>query len=165
MSHRARPAPRLLSSQFSRAGEGIVLLPPNDDPRSDEEQWMISAFDTQTRAGLAGASVDSGGCKDLHVGVVAPGRSRGAHRHRGHNESIIVWGGSGVIRVERPGGAYQDYKVTPEQRVLVASPAGLGHGIKCDEGSASAMSIVACSDAPPTRGPDPASDYKIWSDW
>ena len=46
--------PHLLPSpQFSRAGEGIVLLPPNDDPRDDEEQWMISAFDAQTRAGLA----------------------------------------------------------------------------------------------------------------
>ena len=71
-----------------------------------------------------------------------------------------------MIRVERPGGAYHDYKVTTEQRVLVASPAGLGHGIKCHRrGSASAMSIVACSDAPPTRGPDPASEYQIWSDW
>ena len=50
-----------------------------------------------------------------------------------------------MVRVERPGGVVNDYRLKATDRVLIASPSGLGHAIKTDKGAAD-MVIVACAD-------------------
>ena len=61
-------------------------------------------------------------CKDLHLGTVGAGKSRGNHRHHNKNETLVLWGAAGVVRVERPGGVINDYSMGVGDRVLIASP-------------------------------------------
>ena len=139
-----------------------MLLPGDDDARSDgEDHWMTSVLNAVDEAGLKGPSR----CLDLHVGTVRPGGARGNHRHKTRDESLIVWGASGRIRVERPGMGYHDYVVDRDDVVVLAAPAGSAHAIKADDGEGNVMMLAACSDAPPTDGPDPNTDYRVWSDW
>ena len=132
ISHRARPAPRLLSSQFSRAGEGIVLLPPNDDPRSDEEQWMISAFDAQTR-GTRGRNRRLGGC-----GIFTWASSRPVAREaRTDIAARRVHHHLGRFRRDprrKTGGAYHDYKVTRSRGCWWRRRRGSGTGSNATKG-------------------------------
>jgi|TARA_B100000405_G_scaffold258904_1_gene193916 hypothetical protein len=140
----------------------LVLLPGDDDPRSDgEDHWMTSVLDAVKAAGLKGPSR----CLDLHVGTVRPGGARGNHRHKTRDESLIVWGASGRIRVERPGMGYHDYVVDRDDVVVLSAPAGSAHAIRADDGEGNVMMLAACSDAPPTDGPDPNTDYRVWKDW
>lgn len=157
------PLPRTSRSpQFSKRGEGLVLLPGDDDPRSDgEDHWMTSVLDAVDEAGLKGPSR----CLDLHVGTIRPGGARGNHRHKTRDESLIIWGASGRIRVERPGMGYHDYVVDRDDVVVLAAPAGSAHAIRADDGEGNVMMLAACSDAPPTDGPDPNTDYRVWKDW
>lgn len=148
--------------KLSKAGEGIVVLTATEDKRSGGDgHWMESMFHAQAAAGLSGAN-EGIGCLDVHVGTVGAGKSRGNHRHHNKNETIVIWGAGGVVRVERPGG-YDDYRLEPTTRVLVASPAGLGHAIKADPGGAD-LNLVACADAA-WDDANPATDYKVWKDW
>lgn len=103
------------------------------------------------------------GCKDMHIGTVGPGKSRGNHRHHNKNETIVLWGAAGTVRVERPGGVVNDYRLKPADRVLIASPSGLGHAIRTDKGGGD-MAIVACADLA-WDDAHPATDYKVWKDW
>ena len=139
-----------------------MLLPGDDDPRSDgEDHWMTSVLDAVDEAGLKGPSR----CLDLHVGTIRPGGARGNHRHKTRDESLIVWGASGRIRVERPGMGYHDYVIDRDDGVVLAAPAGSAHAIRADDGEGNVMMLAACSDAPPTDGPDPNTDYRVWKDW
>ena len=49
--------------------------------------------------------------------------------------------------------------------VVLAAPAGSAHAIRADDGEGNVMMLAACSDAPPTDGPDPNTDYRVWKDW
>ena len=114
--------------QLSKAGEGIISLTGKADARSGGDgHWMESLFHAQDAAGLVGAHPDLG-CKDMHIGTIGAGKSRGNHRHHNKNETIILWGASGVVRVERPGGVVNDYRLKATDRVLVASPSVRGGG-------------------------------------
>uniref|UniRef100_A0A7S0ST88 Cupin type-1 domain-containing protein n=1 Tax=Mantoniella antarctica TaxID=81844 RepID=A0A7S0ST88_9CHLO len=149
--------------KLSQVGEGVITLAGMADVRSGGDgHWMESLFHAQDAAGLVGAAAEHG-CRDMHVGTVGAGRSRGNHRHHNKNETIILWGAAGIVRVERPGGVISDFRVRPGDRVLVASPSGLGHAIKADRGGGDMM-LIACADAAwdPSH---PATDYQVWNDW
>ena len=51
--------------------------------------------------------------------------------------------------------------------ILVGSAIGaFGAGRLADAiGRRNVMMLAACSDAPPTDGPDPNTDYRVWKDW
>jgi hypothetical protein len=108
-------------ARLSKAGEGIIALEGKADVRSAAGHWMESLFHAQDAAGLVGAH-SSLGCVDMHVGTVGAGKSRGNHRHHNKNETIILWGAAGLVRVERPGEVVNDYRLKATDRVLIASP-------------------------------------------
>jgi len=67
------------------------------------------------------------------------------HRHHNKNETLVLWGAAGVVRVERPGGVINDYRMGVGDRVLIASPSGLGHAIKAAKGGADMNIVVGTS--------------------
>jgi hypothetical protein len=38
-------------------------------------------------------------CKDVHLGIILPGKTRGNHRHHTKNETFILWGAKTRWRV------------------------------------------------------------------
>jgi hypothetical protein len=146
---------------MSNLGEGAIKMPnDNGDKRNlNDLHWMAEMFKSAAAAGLTSAPKI---CRDVHFGTIERHKMRGNHRHHDKAEIFVAWNAKGVVRVERPGGEYTDYEFEEDDRVLISSPAKLGHAIK-NTGNGESMIIVACSDAEHTN--EQTNDYNIWADF
>lgn len=61
---------------------------------------------------------------------IGPGHTRGNHRHAAKNESILLFGGAVLFRLETHGGpGYVDFTLLRSQRAVFALPVGVAHAI------------------------------------
>lgn len=116
----------------------------------DKRGWIGNPFDALN------LFVGDLAVRDVHIGVIRAGGTRGNHRHHNKHELIIVFGAEMDLRVGEV-----TYKSSADDVLALRCPPGTPHLIHNIDGSGRQVSLVAFVDSEWDPN-NPATDYGVW---
>ncbi|CAA6654442.1 unnamed protein product [Spirodela intermedia] len=125
----------------------------------DKRGWLLNPVTAARDAGISGGAIS---CASVHVGEIRPGGVRGNHRHRGCNETFILWGAATKFRLENPSleGGYAEATIGGDEVAVAASPSGRAHAIINIDPQRTTF-LLGCQDSLIFYN-DSSIDFNIW---
>lgn len=122
---------------------------------------MLDPVSIAKESGVSGGAVS---CLSIHVGEIKPGGMRGNHRHYSCNETILIWGGRTMFRLENGGvgKGYGEVVVEADEVAVAGSPVGTAHALVNVDLEQSSF-IIGCQDSVVSYNKS-SSDFGVWDD-